>query len=240
MSLRIFLKSLLVSCLLTSSLVHATGVKPQTSVVIVNEADGEGTMTVKNTDASPVLLYSKLENIPEDKEPLLVVTPPVARVEGGASQLVRFVLNEHAPLKTERLKRVAFEGIPTATNATDHPKVSVIIRQDLPVIIHPRGLAPNDRPWQLLKWSVQGSQLMVRNDSPYIVRLDQRVELMPQKIWTKLPKPYLLPGDAITLSVTGLPTLNNSVRIFPATVYGYSVDSYDAPLGDASKVSAKQ
>jgi P pilus assembly chaperone PapD len=91
---------------------HATGMIPETSVVIVEAADGEGAINVKNSDSFPVLLMTTLENIPDDNESLLLVTPPAARVEAGKSQRVRFILTSKTPLKTERLKRVIFEGVP--------------------------------------------------------------------------------------------------------------------------------
>lgn len=48
---------------------------PESSVLIVDEATGEGTMVVQNTDAAPVLLYTTIENIAEDPEEMVVVTP---------------------------------------------------------------------------------------------------------------------------------------------------------------------
>lgn len=231
MSFRIVLPSALLVGLLAAGAIHANGVKPQTSVVIINEADGEGTISVKNTDATPVLLYSKLQNIPEDKVSLLVITPPMARLEGGQDQLVRFVLKEPAPLKTERLERVLFEGIPTVSKGSSaQPKVTVVIRQNLPVIIHPRGLPVNDSPWQLLKWSAQDGHLIVRNDSAYVVRLAQKVQLLPQQMLVNLPKTYVLPGETLTLDAPSSMAASDKVRLFPASVYGYAVPNYEAPL----------
>lgn len=241
MPLRTVLSSLLLAGLLTASFAHANGVKPQTSVVIINEADGEGTISVKNTDATPVLLYSKLQNVPEDNEPLLVITPPMARVEGGQDQLVRFVLKEQAPLKTERLKRVLFEGIPTVSKGSSaQPKVTVVIRQNEPVIIHPRGLPVNDAPWQLLKWSVEGDHLIVRNDSAYVVRLAQKVQLLPQQTLVNLPKTYVLPGETLTLDAPASMATSDKVRLFPASVYGYAVPNYEAPLAHTAKINVAQ
>lgn len=94
-----------------SSTVNATGMQPATSVVIVYEADGEASLTVKNTEDVPSLLYTSIENIPEDTESLLVLTPPVARVEAGDTQLVRFLLEQGKTQKVQRLKRVIFEGM---------------------------------------------------------------------------------------------------------------------------------
>ncbi len=95
-----------------ATVARADGMVPDTSVVIVNEADGEATVSVTNTDNKMALLHVTLENIPEDSDTLLFVTPPLTRVEASKSQLVRFILQTQAPLQTQRLKRAIFEGMP--------------------------------------------------------------------------------------------------------------------------------
>lgn len=97
---------------------------PETTVVVLYEEEGEATITIKNTDAGAALLHSVIENVPEDSEPLLIVTPPIARLEAGDTQLVRFIGTLKVPLKTQRLKRVSFEGIPQARDAAPQPSVS--------------------------------------------------------------------------------------------------------------------
>ncbi|MFJ5235244.1 fimbria/pilus chaperone family protein [Pseudomonas neuropathica] len=207
--------------------VQADGMVPETTVVILNEEDGETTINVKNTDATPALLYSSIENLPEDPEFLALVTPPITRVEPSEKQLVRVIGQFSEPLKTQRLKRVIFEGVPPRKRA-DTASVGVTIRQNLPLIIHPRGLAKNPTPWTLLEWSVVGDVLQVRNESPYVVRLSQEVVLAPQNRVVDIGRTYVLPGEVIQrklddrlLSVTG-------VTFYPATVYGFTVDSHHA------------
>ena len=125
--------------LLLSLNAQADGMVPDTSVVIVYEQEGEASVSVTNTDNQLALLHVTLEDIPEDTEPLLVVTPPLSRVEPGKSQLVRFIFQDQQPLKSQRLKRVVFEGMPKGRPATEagHARVGVTVRQNLPVIIHP-------------------------------------------------------------------------------------------------------
>ncbi|HEP6427467.1 fimbria/pilus chaperone family protein [Burkholderia cenocepacia] len=225
---RFFPLALLAGCLLGPAAVHAMGVVPETSVVIVDEADGEGTISVKNTDDHPTLLHTTIEPIPEDDAVLVVVTPPIARVEGGAVQLVRFVLASDAPLATQRLARASFSGIPPQRPGRN--EIRTIIRQNLPVLIQPRDLARNDAPWTLLKWSVEGGELVVRNDSRYVVRLEQKVQLLPTRQIVSLPAPYVLAGQTRRIALAERPPTLEQVRIFPATVYGYSVEHYDAAL----------
>ena len=215
--------------------VLADGMLPETSVVIVYEDKGEATIHVRNSDPRPSLLHVTLQDIPEDAEPLLFVTPPVSRVEPGESQLVRFILRNARPLKTQRLKRVVFEGLrPKNKLEPGRATVSVNIRQNLPVILHPKGLVPNREPWKGLTWSVAGGELVVRNDTPYVVRMGQEVILLPSMTPVRVPAGYVLPGSRHALPLPEAARATTSVRLQPATVYGFAVESYDASLSVAS------
>lgn len=213
-----------------ATVARADGMVPDTSVVIVNEADGEATVSVTNTDNKMALLHVTLENIPEDSDTLLFVTPPLTRVEASKSQLVRFILQTQAPLQTQRLKRAIFEGMPAQRDPAQagRAQVGVTVRQNLPVIIHPKGLAPNRTPWTDLTWTLREGQLQVRNDTPYVVRLAQELQLLPGDGKALLPRTYVLPGEA--LSVPASSSQAKTVRLQPATVYGFAVKAYDAPI----------
>lgn len=212
------------------TLVLADGMVPDTSVVIVNEADGEASVSVTNTDSKLALLHVTLEDIPEDPAPLLFVTPPLTRVEPSKSQLIRFILQSPTPLTTQRLKRVIFEGMPQgrAAGQAGHARVGVTVRQNLPVILHPKGLAPNRTPWTGLTWSLKNQQLSVHNPTPYVVRLAQELKLLPGNGSALLPRTYVLPGE--TLSVAASLAQASTVQLQPATVYGFAVDPYQAPI----------
>ena len=216
-------------CIGFAGITVADGMLPETTVVVLYEEQGEATINIKNTDAAPALLHSVVENVPEDLEPLLIVTPPITRVEAGETQLVRFIGTLQEPLKTQRLKRVTFEGIPQA-RVGGGATIGITLRQSLPLILHPKGLARHDAPWQLLTWKREGDQLRVHNNSPYVVRLGMEVQLHPQASVATLPRTYILPGEVLTLasedSVAGVV----AVGIQPATVYGFTVDSYRAPV----------
>nr|WP_234452620.1 fimbria/pilus chaperone family protein [Pseudomonas sp. MF6747] len=208
----------------------ADGMVPDTSVVIVHEADGEAAVSVTNTDSKLALLHVTLEDVPEDRSTLLFVTPPLSRVEPGKRQLVRFILQSDEPLKTQRLKRVVFEGMPQQRTGAEagRAQVGVTVRQNLPVILHPKGLAPNREPWLGLTWHLDGDRLSVRNPTPYVVRLAQALRLLPGNGSTLLPRTYVLPGETLTVAAQG--TGATSVRLQPATVYGFAVAPYEAPI----------
>ena len=67
----------------------------------------------------------------------------------------------------------------------------------------------------------------VSNDTPYVVRLAQEVQLLPSGN-AMLPKAYVLPGEK--LSVAASSQTAKQVRIQPATVYGFSAPPFEAPL----------
>ncbi|QQX56983.1 fimbria/pilus chaperone family protein [Pseudomonas chlororaphis] len=222
-----------ISCtfsLLAPHAAYAAGMIPETSVVILDESVGETTINIKNSDASPALLYSSIENLNDDKENLIVLTPPVARVEPGETQAVRFLLNSPTPLKVQRLRRVTFEGI-LPKDKSAGARIGMNVRQNLPVIINPKGLEKDREPWLHLKWSAQGKNLTVENPSAYVVRLGQSVNILPSNTVANLPKLYVLPGEKITIALpTEVGAGATAVKLYPATVYGFSVESYEAPL----------
>lgn len=214
------------SPLFLANYVHASGMKLETSVVVVNTEEGEGVMTLKNTDSTPVLLYSSVENLPGDKEESLVVTPPVVRVNPGDSQTVRFMLKTPAKA-VEQFKRAIFEGIPASDKTAD--KLQITLRQNVPLIIHPAGLKENAEPWTLLKWEQTGSDsLKVTNTGAYVIRMSPTISVLPQKISGSLPRSYLLPGDTVTVKLNNKATDIQKVTITPANLYGYFVKPYEA------------
>jgi P pilus assembly chaperone PapD len=209
----------------------AAGMIPETSVVLINVADGEGVINVTNSDDKATLLYTSLENLPEDEESLLVVSPPVARVEAGEQQLVRFIVQSEQPITTQRLKRVTFEGIPQSDPSTK-AKIGVTVRQNLPVLISPGDLPKKLDPWTLLDWTLSEGRLTVKNDSRYVVRLNQALTVMPAEIQLELPTTYILPGQThhFDLPAGKAAGADATVRIYPVTTYGYATDPFDAPL----------
>lgn len=206
---------------------QAAGMVPETPVVIVDQGIGEATLNVRNTDDQPALLYSAVLDLPEDKEPLLLVNPPVARLEPGQSQQVRFILHSAAVLQTERLKRVVFEGI-KARPAASGAQISMGVRQNIPVIIRPAGLPTERMPWKRLVWSARTGEISVSNPSPYVVRLARSVSLIPGGATLDIGRTYILPGETLAFATPS--SLGTHVRLFPATTYGFAAGSHDARL----------
>ncbi|SUY92952.1 Capsule protein fraction 1 [Buttiauxella agrestis] len=213
---------------LASQAVHASGMKLETSVVIVNTADGEGVMTLKNTDSKPVLLYSSVENLPGDKEESLIVTPPVVRVNPGDSQTVRFMLKTPGK-NVEQFKRAIFEGIPATDKSAD--KLQITIRQNVPLIIHPSALKDNPEPWKDLKWQqVNASSIKVTNTGSYVIRMSPEITLLPKNIKGSMGGNYILPGQSRDVTLRGTVSGAQMVQITPANKYGYFVKPYETEL----------
>lgn len=216
--------------LLSSAVAMAAGMVPETSLLLVNEDEHGASMDVKNTDEQAQLLYTKIINLPDDTGgPELIVTQPVVRVEGGKIQRVRFVLKDAAQkMNVEHLKRVVFSAIPQM----EKNKVKMLFTQNLPVIIRPADLAPMADPWKDLSWSLQAGNVVVKNDTPYVVRLEQNVKVLPSGTIQKLDKTYILPGQKMTAKPQKMAAnaTDKKVEFYPATRYGYKVDKFIADI----------
>lgn len=208
----------------------ASGVLPESPTLIINEAQNGGSINVKNTENVPVLLYSKVVDLPDDPTPRLIVTQPVARLEPGESQRVRFVLNKAGPLQHEHIKRVWFEGV--AEKTSDGGAVAMTVRQDLPVIITPKGLLHKRDMWTDLSWSATADTLTVNNTGKQVVRLSPGLNLLPGRIVLALEKSYILPGESLTVTIPAGSRLSSQqkVEFSPVTRYGFDVGLQQAVL----------
>ena len=98
-------KTLLLSLLILTTRAYASGMVPETSVLLVDEQKGEVSMNLTNSDSHPSLLYTKVVDLADsDKSIRLIVTQPVVRVEQGDTQKIRFILQTSKPLQHEEFK----------------------------------------------------------------------------------------------------------------------------------------
>jgi len=197
--------------------------QPQTSMVLIQEDAGGGSINVTNTDDKDALLYVKVIDLPDDKFPQLIVTQPVMRVAAGQTQRVRFVLTSDRPLTTEHMKRVTFEGIPIT--AVANQGIAISLRQNLPVIIHPAGLAENIGSWKDLQWSVKLGKLRVHKPGAGVVRMAPSFTLLPGNQKVTLNKSYILPGETLPVVFSDVLALarTQKIRIDAVSSYGYEV-----------------
>lgn len=214
--------------------VQAQGLSLESQVVLINAGDGEGVMTLKNTDTQPILLYSSVETVEQDPVERVLVTPPVARIEPGESQVVRFILKNGEQLTTEKFARAIFEGIPPASKSNT---LRLTIRQNVPLIIHPASLVENDKPWEFLTLSKKDNgDIAVKNAGPYVVRLSTDILILPGNAHARLPRNYLLPGETVNaVQAVAAPSAitATSAKISPASLYGVLLDAYELPLSNS-------
>ncbi|MCK7267517.1 fimbria/pilus periplasmic chaperone [Enterobacter cloacae] len=229
-SKKVLFKTLAAAALFSAQFgVHAAGMVPETSLLVIDEATHSGTINVKNTDSHPSLLYTDVVDLPDDKGLKLVTTQPVVRLEPGQTQQLRFILQTSKPLDVEHYKRVTFEGIPPKSD-DNKVKIGINIRQDLPVLIRPAKLAVVTDAWKFLEWTASGTSVTVKNPSKYVVRLAQNVVLQPSGISGSLVKTYILPGETMTVSMGKSVSGNTKVKFFPASRYGGEVPSFISDL----------
>lgn len=203
--------------------------KLHTSSVIIEADAGENAFPVKNESSSPLMMLTTLEPLPEDPEKLMTITPPVSRIEPDDTQIVRFLLKNTANLKTERMARVTFEGIPPKGEKAGN-RISINIAQNIPVIVRPKGLKRDYAPWKHLQWKVANNTLTVHNPSPYVVRFHQGLTLLPSQGTLSLPGSYLLPGKTLSMAIPAQKASVTGVKLTPASLYSYMQDPVELPV----------
>lgn len=200
-------------------------------MLFINEEDGGGSINVQNVDPEEALLYVKIIDLPDDPLPKLLVTQPVMRVGAEKTQRVRFILKNDRPLEHEHLKRVTFEGIRPKNNEESN-EISINIRHNIPIIIHPKGLPILSEPWKELSWEQNGSEIKVINPGKYVVRLSQNVKLLPSGRSATLDKSYILPGQTLSIKPDQKNTGEKVQKVSIQTLskYGYETGNVEMPV----------
>ena len=218
----------LAGALLSSSVsaALAAGIKPEASVLFLDETHREATINVQNTDSSAVLLHSTLQTIPEDPENKLIITPQLARVEAGKKQQIRVVLKDGVKLIRQTMQRINFVSVPPDDNKKNRTRV--LIGQNIPVILSPAGLPVNIAPWKDIKATCSGMLIKISNPGNYVVRLTTQVDLLQSDKKLTLPKTYILPDETLSLSLPkGTVCNNKSIRLHPVTRFGILTTPYE-------------
>lgn len=200
-------------------------------MLLINEADGGGSINVQNMEKQEALLYVKIIDLPDDPQPKLLVTQPVMRVGAEQIQRVRFILKSNGPLESEHLKRAIFEGI-GPKNSQGENEISINIRHNIPVIIHPKGLPAMADPWKQLIWTKADNVLIAKNPGKYVVRLSQNIKLLPSGQSATAEKSYILPGQTINIKVKDLNALKDIKKVAIETLskYGYEAGTVEMPV----------
>ncbi|MFP3014083.1 MAG: fimbria/pilus chaperone family protein [Arsenophonus sp.] len=200
----------------------ANHLKLHTSAVIIEGNSGENAFPVKNESSSPIIMLTTLESLPEDPEKIVIITPPISRIEPNDTQVIRFLIKNTANLKTERMARVKFESIPPRGDKSGN-RININIAQNIPIIVQPKGLKRDYTPWKHLKWRVSNNTntLTVHNPSPYVVRFHPRLTLLPSHKVVSLNSTYLLPGNKLSINLPANKEEITAVKLTPASLYNY-------------------
>lgn len=220
--------SLVFVCAFYTPLTIADGMVPETSLLMIDEANRGGSISIKNTGKEPALLYTKITDLADDSGITVLATQPVVRVEAGETQQVRFIMKNDKPLTVEHFKRVVFEGIPQKKPGKG--TLSLNVRQDLPVLIRPANLPEVKDAWKLLTWKVSDKKVSVTNSSPYVVRMSLQAQLLPSNSNITLDKTYILPGQTLTSYTNKNITKDTSVKFYPVSRYGVQIPGFIAKL----------
>ncbi|BBI91263.1 gram-negative pili assembly chaperone domain-containing protein [Serratia symbiotica str. Tucson] len=211
--------------------VYSAGMTPNTSAVIIEEQNKEGTIEIKNTDAEPMLLYSKIVRLADDDfDGALIPSPAAVLVQPGETQVIRVLLRTNKKMEKEHLARVEFSGIPTQNKGGT--RIDFLITQDLPVVIRPRGYTPVNDKWTYLKWKFEAHQLCLTNDTKMVIRIADNIVIEPNNISLNLPKTNALPASNICVKLPAdyIPRPGSNVIFSSISEYNYVINKLKQPI----------
>lgn len=192
--------------------------------IVLTESEGRVSFNISNSSSEPILLASKLEDL--DKSGMsknVLISPPITRIDAGQSQQVNFVLKKGVPLTHEIMLKASFEGIvQSRDNSARMP-----LRQSIGFIIQPVSVPVSRAPWEALDIRMEGTQLVVSNNSKHVVRLAPMLTLKPSGKVFSLAEKYLLVGDVRKFDVNSQVT---SVVLAPFSRYGFKVEDVTLPV----------
>ena len=221
------LAAMLVSVSLPYAL--AAGMKPETTVLFIDDENREATINIENTDSYSALLHSSLQTIPEDRNNKLIITPQLARVEAGKKRQVRVVLKNGVTVTRQTMQRINFISVPPEDGLKN--RMRVLVGQNIPVIISPAKLPENFTPWKGIKAECAGLTLKVSNPTDYVVRLTNQIDLLPGNKSISLPKNYILPQETLRLPLPkGRACSARAIRLHPVTRFGILTMPYEVAL----------
>lgn len=191
----LFAKGLILVSLSTMAMaVAATGIKTDVALLVVNTDEVEGQVSILNTGSLPIMVLTRISPCGDEKSPLFTIMPPLVHIDENKTQQIRFTFIGNRNIHAQQLVFANLEAFPVGHEGAHS------VRQSLPIIVNPRGLAPKSDPWTLLQWSMVNEQLTVQNSSPYVIRLSKEVETLPGRDEWLLPQSYLLPDERLVLT----------------------------------------
>lgn len=177
-------KTGLFACLFPITAANAEIIVHGTRVIYPSDAR-EVTLQVSNNGNKPALVQAWIDegdakSTPDQSQAPFMITPPISRVDGNKGQTLRIsALPKTAALsKTQEtiywLNILDIPPKPTAKTENQVPDnfIQLAIRSRIKLFYRPSDLKDNvaEAPTKL-QWSVQGSQLNVKNPTPFHITL---------------------------------------------------------------------
>lgn len=178
-----FFKVALMACLFPMTYANAEMIIHGTRVVYPSDAR-EITLQVSNNGTKPALVQAWIDegdakSTPDQSQAPFMITPPISRVEGKKGQTLRITALPKASSLSKTQETLYWLNVldippkPTAkSNDTPDNFLQLAIRSRIKLFYRPSDIkedvttAPSK-----LQWSIQGTQLKVKNPTPFYLTL---------------------------------------------------------------------
>ncbi|HEJ9508076.1 TPA: fimbria/pilus periplasmic chaperone [Proteus mirabilis] len=211
------LKGMIFLILLISHFSHAS-FQLETMTVILDSEEPRKIFNVKNTGSEPILLSTKVSDLDKQHEIAknIIITPPITRIEPDQSQNINFILKDGIEFDDEQILKASFQGIGVAkVNSTKMP-----IRQDIAMLIIPKGLTIEREPWKNLEVKQVNNQLILKNNGKKVIRMAPAFSSLPSNNGYSIGQFYIRPQEEIKVDVKEKLT---EIKISPLSRYGFKL-----------------
>ncbi|PCQ34339.1 fimbrial protein [Proteus mirabilis] len=211
------LKGMIFLILLISHFSHAS-FQLETMTVILDSEESRKIFNVKNTGSEPILLSTKVSDLDKQHEIAknIIITPPITRIEPDQSQNINFILKDGIEFDDEQILKASFQGIGVAkVNSTKMP-----IRQDIAMLIIPKGLTIEREPWKNLEVKQVNNQLILKNNGKQVIRMAPAFSSLPSNNGYSIGQFYIRPQEEIKVDVKEKLT---EIKISPLSRYGFKL-----------------
>lgn len=211
------LKGMIFLILLISHFSHAS-FQLETMTVILDSEEPRKIFNVKNTGSEPILLSTKVSDLDKQHEIAknIIITPPITRIDPDQSQNINFILKDGIEFDDEQILKASFQGIGVAkANSTKMP-----IRQDIAMLIIPKGLTIEREPWKNLEVKQVNNQLILKNNGKQVIRMAPAFSSLPSNNGYSIGQFYIRPQEEIKVDVKEKLT---EIKISPLSRYGFKL-----------------
>ncbi|EMB4672992.1 fimbria/pilus periplasmic chaperone [Proteus mirabilis] len=211
------LKGMIFLILLISHFSHAS-FQLETMTVILDSEEPRKIFNVKNTGSEPILLSTKVSDLDKQHEIAknIIITPPITKIEPDQSQNINFILKDGIEFDDEQILKASFQGIGVAkVNSTKMP-----IRQDIAMLIIPKGLTIEREPWKNLEVKQVNNQLILKNNGKQVIRMAPAFSSLPSNNGYSIGQFYIRPQEEIKVDVKEKLT---EIKISPLSRYGFKL-----------------